>query len=220
MHRRFSLRWAAALVVVFSLAIPGLALANHNFADVPTSAFYHNAVEWVFNRGITAGCGGGNYCPNNAVTRGEMAVFLRAEGNALTPRFLTQTEGPAVLDLSTQPVWCVTAAYTPTFPETARVDSWVAMTSTNSMGFFVRNVYSTNGGVGWNNLDAAVVGRATVPAGGWATGVNNALLDLAPGTQYMWGIQVGRIAGTDDPTSARCESLVEVVNRNPATSPL
>lgn len=26
--------------------------------------------------GITAGCGGGNYCPNNPVTRGQMAVFL------------------------------------------------------------------------------------------------------------------------------------------------
>ena len=36
-------------------------------------------VDWVNQlvaEGITAGCGGGKYCPNNAVTRGEMAVFL------------------------------------------------------------------------------------------------------------------------------------------------
>jgi hypothetical protein len=26
--------------------------------------------------GVTAGCGGGNYCPNNSVTRAQMAVFL------------------------------------------------------------------------------------------------------------------------------------------------
>jgi hypothetical protein len=26
--------------------------------------------------GITSGCGGGNYCPDQPVTRGEMAVFL------------------------------------------------------------------------------------------------------------------------------------------------
>jgi hypothetical protein len=25
---------------------------------------------------VTAGCGGGNYCPGNPVTRGQMAVFL------------------------------------------------------------------------------------------------------------------------------------------------
>ena len=27
-------------------------------------------------RAITGGCGGGNYCPNNPNTRGQMAVFL------------------------------------------------------------------------------------------------------------------------------------------------
>jgi hypothetical protein len=27
-------------------------------------------------RGITGGCGGGNYCPQNLATRGQMAVFL------------------------------------------------------------------------------------------------------------------------------------------------
>ncbi len=36
-------------------------------------------VDWVNQlvaEGITAGCGGGNYCPNATVTRGQMAVFL------------------------------------------------------------------------------------------------------------------------------------------------
>jgi hypothetical protein len=28
------------------------------------------------NEGITGGCGGGNFCPSNPVTRAEMAVFL------------------------------------------------------------------------------------------------------------------------------------------------
>jgi hypothetical protein len=27
-------------------------------------------------QGITTGCGGGNYCPENNVTRAEMAVFI------------------------------------------------------------------------------------------------------------------------------------------------
>jgi hypothetical protein len=32
--------------------------------------------EQLATRGITAGCGVGNYCPQNPVTRVEMAVFL------------------------------------------------------------------------------------------------------------------------------------------------
>lgn len=30
----------------------------------------------MYELGITAGCGNGNYCPNDSVTRGEMAVFI------------------------------------------------------------------------------------------------------------------------------------------------
>jgi hypothetical protein len=33
-------------------------------------------VEALAARGISAGCGGGNYCPQNPATRAEMAVFL------------------------------------------------------------------------------------------------------------------------------------------------
>jgi hypothetical protein len=35
-------------------------------------------IEDFAARGITGGCGGGNYCPNDPVTRQQMAVFLEA----------------------------------------------------------------------------------------------------------------------------------------------
>jgi hypothetical protein len=46
------------------------------FNDVPTSdpAFQH--IEALVASGITAGCGGGNYCPDAPLTRRQMAVFL------------------------------------------------------------------------------------------------------------------------------------------------
>lgn len=37
---------------------------------------YHDSVEAIFRAGITGGCGGGKYCPDNPVTRGQMAVFV------------------------------------------------------------------------------------------------------------------------------------------------
>ncbi len=46
------------------------------FNDVPCSSGYAIWVNELARRGVTAGCGGGNYCPSGSVTRAEMAVFL------------------------------------------------------------------------------------------------------------------------------------------------
>ncbi len=47
------------------------------FGDVPcTGGIFDPWIEDLYARGITAGCAGGNYCPGNPNTRGQMAVFL------------------------------------------------------------------------------------------------------------------------------------------------
>jgi hypothetical protein len=46
------------------------------FADVLPLHPYFRHIEALANSGITSGCGGGNFCPDRPVTRGEMAVFL------------------------------------------------------------------------------------------------------------------------------------------------
>jgi ELWxxDGT repeat protein len=46
------------------------------FGDVPSNYWAARFIEQLAADGITSGCGGGNYCPDLAVTRGEMAVFL------------------------------------------------------------------------------------------------------------------------------------------------
>jgi hypothetical protein len=46
------------------------------FNDMPCSSPYAKWVNELALRGITGGCGGGNYCGSNPVTRGQMAVFL------------------------------------------------------------------------------------------------------------------------------------------------
>jgi uncharacterized repeat protein (TIGR03803 family) len=47
-----------------------------DFLDVPQTDPFHDFVEKIFRAGITAGCGAGSYCPADAVTRAQMAVFL------------------------------------------------------------------------------------------------------------------------------------------------
>jgi hypothetical protein len=46
------------------------------FPDVDCGSQFAPWIEQLFHEGITGGCGGGNYCPNNPVTRAQMAVFL------------------------------------------------------------------------------------------------------------------------------------------------
>jgi len=47
-----------------------------SFNDVPTGHPFFQFIEALAASGITAGCGGGNYCPDAPLTRGQMAVFL------------------------------------------------------------------------------------------------------------------------------------------------
>ncbi len=52
------------------------ACVTATFGDVPCDNPF---APWIYDlvaRGITGGCGDGNYCPGNAATRGQMAVFV------------------------------------------------------------------------------------------------------------------------------------------------
>jgi hypothetical protein len=65
----------AAVRVYYRLQVspaPGAA----TFTDVPTSHPFFRFVEALVASGITGGCGGGLYCPDDPITRAQMAVFL------------------------------------------------------------------------------------------------------------------------------------------------
>ena len=57
------------------------------FADVPCPSTYANWIEQLSNEGVTAGCGGADYCPDASVTRAQMAVFLlkTSQGSSYVP---------------------------------------------------------------------------------------------------------------------------------------
>jgi hypothetical protein len=59
---------------------PPLVGSSTGFDDVPTDYWAAAWIKALASLGITNGCGGGNYCPEQSVTRDQMAVFLlRAE---------------------------------------------------------------------------------------------------------------------------------------------
>jgi len=59
----------------------GLSGTLHNgyvsrFLDVGAFTLFDRLISQLVANGVTAGCGGGNYCPNSNVTRKQMAVFV------------------------------------------------------------------------------------------------------------------------------------------------
>lgn len=46
------------------------------FGDVPAGHPYRGYIEKIYLEGVTSGCGDGNFCPDRAITRAEMAIFI------------------------------------------------------------------------------------------------------------------------------------------------
>ncbi|HWP42815.1 MAG TPA: S-layer homology domain-containing protein, partial [Blastocatellia bacterium] len=72
-----------------SITVAGITynvLQGAAFLDVPQSDIFYTFIGKLSARGVTSGCGGGNYCPNQPVLRDQMAAFiLRALGEFNPP---------------------------------------------------------------------------------------------------------------------------------------
>jgi hypothetical protein len=75
-------RWTLLLTVVVTLliSVPAAVWAGHQFTDVPNNHLFHTGISWMKDNGITVGCNpptNNRYCPEDNVTRGEMATFMK-----------------------------------------------------------------------------------------------------------------------------------------------
>jgi hypothetical protein len=61
--------------------------AGHQFVDVPNNVYYHSAVDFLVDNGITSGCNDvpPMYCGDQPVTRGSAAVFLERVAELVLP---------------------------------------------------------------------------------------------------------------------------------------
>jgi hypothetical protein len=66
----------AVLGLALLILVPALLAANGNFSDVPADHPFYLDINAIYGARITGGCGPGVYCPDAAVTRGQMAAFL------------------------------------------------------------------------------------------------------------------------------------------------
>lgn len=77
MRPRFGLVLALLLAAVTS-GMPGAAhaLPCSGFNDVDAASTFCPAVDWMRNRNVSQGCAANLYCPNDPVSRLQMAAFL------------------------------------------------------------------------------------------------------------------------------------------------
>jgi hypothetical protein len=70
------------------------------FGDVPATHTFSEDIAWLHRSGITRGCSGDRFCPDQSVTRGQMAAFLR---RALGPDLDMTRPSPAFTDVGGSP---------------------------------------------------------------------------------------------------------------------
>ena len=78
-------RWLTPLLLIVGTAAvvaPAAAFAVHTFADVSDDSVHAEAIAWLADSMVTAGCDEANFCGSESVTREQMASFLhRLSGN-------------------------------------------------------------------------------------------------------------------------------------------
>lgn len=114
----FKRRFVPLPVLLLILAMPFAVLASDRFADVATTNPAHADINAIATAGITAGCNpptNDHYCPAAAVTRQQMASFLRRGLGRVAYDALEQaTPGPETQHTKT---W--THTLTPGLPSSA-----------------------------------------------------------------------------------------------------
>lgn len=225
------MRSIRSLVTFAALALAPLgALAQQcvGFGDVLASSPFCPNVEWVKNRGVTLGCGtGANYCPNDPVTRLQMAIFLNRLGTALTPVDLAPAVSGPVAGISpvSSPILCPTADFTnaaTSFPRRAVINAAAILSGPSAnIDVSARIVYSTDAGVTWTaigNSDQYQILRTGLTPVDHATLNPFGAVDINVGQMMRFGIRLNQFAGSGTITAA-CTTLVQIWNRNGTSSP-
>ena len=65
-----------ATILVFAVVPAVVTAATGDFEDVPTTNIFYNDIAWMADSGVTKGCSSTRFCPNDSVTRQQMAAFM------------------------------------------------------------------------------------------------------------------------------------------------
>lgn len=73
---RVRLAAAVAAGVLVGATLGGVAVASHQFGDVPDESAFHDDISWMAENDITTGYADGTFRPGEPVSRQAMAAFM------------------------------------------------------------------------------------------------------------------------------------------------
>jgi predicted outer membrane repeat protein len=191
------------------------------FGDVAATNTFCPNVDWLRNRGITLGCGGGQYCPNGLVNRFAIAALLNRFGTAFIPLPIVGEDEVGVLDLDAAPPVCATAAsQAANYPRRAQMDAVVMATAHLDVTMGVQLLASFDGGLTWQPV-SALPHRSVVPGARWSNQRVIANADIPAGVAPRFAIGLGRdgLVEAVDLAGMRCVLRARLENRNETFSP-
>jgi len=205
----------AAFAAIAILSGSVVALAANQFADVPDSNVFSEDIAWLAAHDVTKGCNPPTndlFCPNDPVTRGQMAAFLHRFGDIEVERtiaidqigFLPIRDAGSYLDYDYNAVGTI-GRYSPNplgasvpVPDGATITGFSATfcDSNNSIDYEARLVRRPDPAV--SGAYAQVIAQVTSTGDGCAitvaaTTVDNAVVDLE---SYSYAVEVWYAGGT------------------------
>jgi hypothetical protein len=199
------------------------------FTDVAAASGFCPNVEWLKNRSITLGgvCAAGTvYCPNDPVTRLQMAAFMNRMGKALTPDvlFVDQNPGAVTIQGGSYGFVCLSPPYPVSdFPRRAFARGVVWGIVSAPVTWMADVWYSTNGGATFSPIVFFVPQQDAIVGGTMTQGSTFAQMDLAVGSTYTFAILIRKsvdlTGGAGNFSDLACHLMVEIGNRNGTSSP-
>ena len=190
------------------------------FTDVSGSANYCNAVEWLGNRGVTLGCSAGLYCPNDTVTRAQMALFMNRLGNALEPAIGELQGSTGALNLDSQPIVCQTSAIAAAkYPRMTTINWTFSGQATGAVQFDGRLVASVSGGATWSGIDSRFMRGSSEATAAWVPLAGNNAYSLPAGASVQFGLQLDRVSGAANFNASNCHMQTVTFSQTGGISP-
>ena len=188
--------------------------------DVAANASFCPSVQFLKNRAITLGCTSTTYCPNDPVTRAQMALFMNRLATALEPVFVSASQSSAAAAVNSNGVACQTASVVVgNAPRVATANAMLYHQAASAQQVTARIVYSTDGGTTWASFSPFYTLASNV-AGSYVT--QSPVADpkqFTVGQLVKFGIRTGEFGATPNVATAGCNITVRLDNRNGTSFP-
>lgn len=188
------------------------AVCNSTFVDVSNSAIYCQAAQWLKARSITLGCTDtAHFCPDDAVTRAQMALFLNRMSLALEPDF-EHVSQPFSVSSGFSSVVCQTNPIAMGgFNHVATGNASIYLTGSGTGQASTRLVYSVDDGSTWANWASSAI-PTTVSSNPTAASSTSSDALFGGSQTVVFGVEVGN--SSTALISGGCEMRARIENYN------